>query len=216
VRPEPEFLARLVAAMDAHPSAALGTGKLLRADGVTLDSAGIRLPRHRRPRDRGSEEPDRGQYDRTEYVFGASGAALLLRLAAVDALTLGGEVFDEDFFMYHEDTDLSWRCRHRGYHVLYEPSARAVHERGWKKADRYDVPVALRRHSFKNHYLQLVKNERAGDLVRNLPALLGWEVLRLGFALLRDPAVLPAYLDAARLLPSAWRKRRLVLSGSRA
>ncbi len=212
VRLEPEFVGSLSEAMEQHPNAALATGKLVRADGVTLDSAGIRLPRHRRPRDRGSEQKDCGQYDRTEYVFGASGAALLLRRAALAELAVCGELFDEDFFMYHEDTDLSWRCHHRGYRVLYEPKARAVHERGWKRERRFEVPIALRRHSFKNHYLQLVKNERALDLLRNLPALLGWELLRLGFALLRDPAVLPAYLDAARLLPAAWRKRRLVLA----
>jgi GT2 family glycosyltransferase len=195
--------------MDRHPSAALGTGKLVRPDG-TLDSAGIRLPRHRRPRDRGSGKPDRGQYDRSEFVFGASGAAMILRCAAVEALRIDGELFDEDFFVYHEDTDLSWRCHNLGWDVLYAPAARAVHGRRWRPHRRFQMPVEVRRHSFKNHYLQLVKNERGRDLLVNLPALLVWEVLRFGFALLRDPSVLPAYDQAAQLVVGAWRKRRLI------
>ena len=72
--------------------------------------------------------------------------------------------------------------------------------------------MAIRRHSFKNHYLQLAKNETAGNLVRNAPWLIGWEVLRAGFVMLRDPALLPGYVDAFRLFGGAWRKRRLIQS----
>ncbi|MEZ4215654.1 MAG: glycosyltransferase [Myxococcota bacterium] len=213
---EPAFAAELARAVEARPDVAIATGKLLRADGATIDSAGIRLPLHRRPRDRGSEEPDRGQWDRCERVFGASGAALWLRASALDALALEGEVFDEDFFMYHEDTDLAWRARRLGLGVLYVPDARARHERGWKRSGRFDVPVALRRHSFKNHYLQWIKNEPLATLVLGLPVFLGWEVLRLGYACLRDPDVLPAYGQALRLAPRALAKRRALARAVRA
>jgi GT2 family glycosyltransferase len=208
---EPEFAERLVAATRARPEVAIATGKLLRSDGRTLDSAGIELPAHRRPRDRGSQQLDRGQFDSGEYVFAASGAAMLLRCAALTDLSLDGEIFDEDFFLYHEDTDLSWRAGRLGWRVWYEPSARALHARGWRRADRFRVPVAVRRHSFKNHYLQLVKNETAAGLLRGLPLLLAWEVLRLGFVLLRDRALLPAYADAWRGIGGATRKRRLLV-----
>ena len=194
---------------------AIATGKLLRADRETLDSAGIRFPRHRRPRDRGSEEPDRGQFDSTERVEGASGAAMLLRTAALEALEIEGEIFDESFFAYHEDTDLCWRARRLGYEILYEPAAVAVHARGWKRADRDRIPVEIRRHSFKNHYLQLVKNESRADFLRNLPWLIGWEVLRFGFVLLRDRALFAGYRDAFRALPTARRRRRLISQRAR-
>lgn len=207
---EPEFAERLLAAVAGRPDVALATGKLLRPDGRTIDSAGIELPLHRRPRDRGSEQRDRGQLDEPGDVFGASGAAMLLRCAALADLALDGEIFDEDFFVYHEDTDLCWRARRLGWRVHYEPSARAVHARGWRRGARFDVPVHVRRHSFKNHYLQLIKNEPARDLARVLPALAAWEIMRLGYAVLRDPAVLPAYASAARLSRRALRKRRLL------
>jgi GT2 family glycosyltransferase len=215
VRLDAEFSERLLEEMRQRPRVALGTGKLLRPEGV-IDSAGIELPRHRRPRDRGSEEVDRGQYERVELVFGASGAAMMLRTAALADLAIQGEVFDEDFFLYHEDTDLSWRAQLLGWQVLYVPDARACHNRSWRRDRRFEIRPEIRRHSFKNHYLQLIKNERPRDFWRNLPVIASWEVLRLGFAILRDPRVLPGYLEAGRLAPSAWRKRRLLQIARRA
>ena len=209
---EPQFCGELIREMRAHPEAALGGGKLLRTDGETLDSAGIALPRHRRPRDRGSEEKDSGQYDKVEYVFGVSGAAMLLRRAALDGLCIDDEIFDEDFFLYHEDTDLAWRAQNLGMRVLYVPSARALHARGWKQSERFEISSDVRRNSFKNHYLQMLKNERPWDFAVNLPILLVWEILRLGFALLRDRAVLGGYRDALRLAGHAWEKRQKLKS----
>lgn len=207
---DPDFARRLIGAIGESPDIAIASGKLLRPDRRTLDSAGIVFPRHRRPRDRGSEQPDRGAFDRRECVQGASGAAMLLRTAAIDDLRIEGELFDESFFLYHEDTDLCWRARNLGWRILYEPTAVAVHKRGWQSTQRFSVPVSTRRHSFKNHYLQLMKNEHGRDFLWNLPWLLTWEVLRIGFVLLRDRSMLPAYADAWRALPDAWRKRRIL------
>lgn len=206
--PDPEYAAMLVADVAWHPEVAIAGGKLLRPDRATLDSAGIRLPRHRRPRDRGSGERDTGRYDRRESVFAVSGAAMLVRRSAMDAIAVLGEVVDEDFFAYQDDTDLCWRAQRFGWKVVYQPAARAVHGRGWRKERRFGIDPAVRCHSFKNHYLQILKNERARDLVMNLPWLITWEGLRLGFALLRDRAVLSAYAAALRGVPVAWRKRR--------
>ncbi len=210
VQLDPSFSRVLVDASEADPRVALSSGKLLRPGRTRIDSAGIVLPRHRRPRDRGSEELDRGQYNRCEYVFGVSGAAVLLRRAALPCLAIDGEIFDEDFFVYHEDTDLAWRAHRLGWEVLYEPAATAVHVRGWRKARRFEVPLEARRHSFKNHYLQLIKNERGGDFARNLPWLAVWELLRIAHSVFRDPAILKAYGSLGPALRSARRKRQTI------
>jgi len=207
---EPDFASALLEEMRQVPEAVLGTGKLLRDDARTLDSTGIVLPRNRRPRDRGSEQRDEGQYDRVEFVWGVSGAALMLRLDCLEKLAIEGEVFDEDFFMYHEDTDLAWRAQNLGMRSLYVPTARAIHQRGWKRSSRFERPVVLRRHSFKNHYLEIAKNESLADCVTHLPYFVCWEVARLGYALLLDRAVLPAYRDAWRAWSPIWRKRKLL------
>lgn len=204
----PDFAERLLTETARHPEAALASGRLLRPDG-RIDSAGIAMSRGRRFRDRGSEEADRGQFDRVEAVAAVSGAVLLLRCQALDRLALEGEVFDEDFFSYHEETDLAWRARRLGLSALYVPAARAVHGRGWKREGRDAMPVFLRRHSWKNRYLELIKNDELGGLLRSLPWVLAFEAARLAYALLRDRAVLAAYRDAWRLAPRALAKRRL-------
>lgn len=204
------FAAEVLTAMDRFSDVALASGKLMRPDGHTVDSAGIVLPRNRRPRDRGSEEVDRGQYENTEFVFGVSGAALMLRRSAVPELALDGEVFDEDFFVYHEDTDLAWRANLLGWRSLYVPSALAIHRRRWQRNERFRIDPAVRRHSFKNHYLQMIKNERGRDFLMNVPIFVSWELARLAFALLADRGILAAYADAQQLSRRAFQKRRIL------
>ena len=74
--------------------------------------------------DRGYQEPDRGQFDRTEEVFAWCGAAVLLSSRYLKSVGL----FDERYFLYYEDTDLSWRGRSQGWHYVYVPDSVVYHE----------------------------------------------------------------------------------------
>lgn len=207
---EPEFAVRILDELESRPAVALASGKLLRPGGRLIDSAGIERRRSRRFFDRGSEEPDDGRYDRIESVFAVSGAALFLRRSAISSLALDGELFDEDFFTYHEDTDLAWRARQLGWQCLYVPAARAVHVRGWRQGERRQVAEPIRRHSFKNRYLELIKNESPLALLRDLPFVLPVELARLGFAVFGDRALLGAYREAFRLAGRARQKRAML------
>jgi GT2 family glycosyltransferase len=73
--------------------------------------------------DRGFQEVDEGQYDKPEEVFALCGCAVAIRTEAGSA----ADWFDDDFFMYYEDTDLSWRLRAAGWSIRYEPSAVVRH-----------------------------------------------------------------------------------------
>ncbi|MBK7950066.1 MAG: glycosyltransferase family 2 protein [Deltaproteobacteria bacterium] len=207
---EAEFAARILAELDSRPEVALASGKLLRPGGRLIDSAGIERRRSRRFFDRGSEEPDDGRYDRVETVFAVSGAALWLRRSALSSLALDGELFDEDFFSYHEDTDLAWRARQLGWRCLYVPTARAIHVRGWRQGARQRVAAPIRRHSFKNRYLELIKNESPLALLLALPFVLPVELARLGFAVFGDRVLLGAYREAFRLAGRARQKRAIL------
>jgi len=68
-------------------------------------------------------EEDIGQYSAEEQVFAGCGANLLLKREMLNDVGL----LDDDFFMYYEDTDLSWRARLRGWDVLYTPHAVVRH-----------------------------------------------------------------------------------------
>lgn len=206
----PDFAERMIEGMARHPNTGLASGKLLRPGEVTIDSVGITLPRNRRPRDRGSERLDLGQFDQDEQVFAASGAVLMLRVRALADLEIDGEIFDEDFFMYHEDTDLAWRASKLGWQSRYIHAACAIHTRRWRPNQRFEIEARIRQHSFKNHYLQIIKNDNVRDLLRDLPVILAWEVVRFAYAVLRDREMLPSYLEALRLAPRAFRKRRII------
>jgi GT2 family glycosyltransferase len=73
--------------------------------------------------DRGFQEVDRGQYDEPAEVFTACGAAVAFRTEAIRQVGL----FDDDFFLYYEDCDLSWRLQAQGWKVRYEPTAVVRH-----------------------------------------------------------------------------------------
>jgi len=60
---------------------------------------------------------------------------------------------------------------------------------------------------FRNRYLMIAKNDPLPGLVRDLPRILAYEVLALGFAVLRERHLLRGYVEAARLLPRMRRKR---------
>lgn len=78
------------------------------------------------PLARGHGEVDNGQYDKREYIFGAcAGAAFYKKEVFIDA-----GYFDESFFAYYEDIDLSFRLQLMGYKCLYEPKAVCYHKRG--------------------------------------------------------------------------------------
>ncbi|MGA7673294.1 MAG: glycosyltransferase family 2 protein [Nitrolancea sp.] len=127
---EPRWLGALVAAIDRHPEAGATTSKLKLLDRKShIHSAGDTYGRNGRPGNRGVWQPDTGQFEHEEEVFGACAGAALYRRAALDRVSeMDGDVLDRDFFMYCEDVDLSWRLRLLGYSIVYAPEAVVYHQ----------------------------------------------------------------------------------------
>lgn len=73
---------------------------------------------------RGMDETDRGQYDKPQKLEFATGACMMMRVKALEEV--GG--FDEKYFMYLEDADLSQRMISKGWEVWYEPKAMLWHK----------------------------------------------------------------------------------------
>lgn len=121
-----DWLKRLVGFLDKNTKAGIVTSKILDGQKTGLDSTGDLYTIWGLPYPRGRGEADRGQYDKGAWVFGASGGASLYR---VEMLTRIG-LFDEDFFAYYEDVDLSFRAQLAGWRVGYEPRAVVYHQIG--------------------------------------------------------------------------------------
>ncbi len=224
---EPRCLEEMVAAMQSAPRAGCVGGKLLLGDPrldmkpgaegpPILDSTGHLIFRSRRIIDRGHGNLDVGQYDQPEEVFSICGAAVLFRRAMLEEVQIDGEYFDEDFFAYKEDVDICWRAQLLGWRSLYIPSATAHHLRGWKKRDdRRSVPWVRKYHSFKNHYLMMIKNELPSLFWRDFFPILWLGVRALAYISLMEPALLKSILDLKNYWPRARYKRRIIMGRRR-
>jgi GT2 family glycosyltransferase len=150
-------------------------------------------------------------YGRPAAVFGADGAAALYRREVLASCMLDdGEVLDEDMELWASDADLAWRAQLLGWRSVYEPGAVAEHVRTYSPSTRDQMSEAARRLQFRNRYLMMIKNETAAGLARDLPWIVGYEVLALGHVLLRERHLLGGYRDAWRLRDGAWRRRAAV------
>ena len=69
--------------------------------------------------DRGYLQVDDGRFEEPCEVFNWCGGGVLLRPSYLADVGL----FDERFFLYYEDTDLSWRGQHRGWRYRYVPES---------------------------------------------------------------------------------------------
>lgn len=214
---EPNFVGEAVKAFQMDDRVGIVTGKLYQLGESSgqqqrLDSAGLVVSKARRNRDRGFGEVDRGQYDRPEYVFGASGSAPVYRRAMLEDIKIDEEYFDEDMFAYREEVDIAWRAHLRGWRALYVPTVMGYHVRGYSPIKRKSLPRLNRRLHFQNRYLMMIKCDSWTNMLRHAPHILGFEILALGYVFLREPHLLLGYRDALRLLPRMIRKRRIVRS----
>lgn len=86
----------------------------------------------------------------TEEVPAICGALMFCRTQALKKVLLRDrEVFDNTFYMYKEDIDLSLRLKKAGWRLLFDPRLAAYHCRGWN-ADRTKMPRQYRLYSAKN------------------------------------------------------------------
>lgn len=204
----PDYCDKLMRAFDSD-RVGMATGKLLLADTpVLVDSKGIRMTRSGRHFDIDQGEPDQRNPENSE-VFGVSGAAAMYSREFLDDVAIDGEIFDEDFFAYREDADLSWRGRVLGWRAMYVPAAVAHHVRRVTPERRRSLPPSINMHSVKNRFLLRLKNEGAYLALRNLPFELSRDLITIAAVLTIERTSLPA-------LGWLWRNRKRIASKRRA
>ncbi|GAB4234395.1 MAG: glycosyltransferase [Chlamydiales bacterium] len=99
-----------------------------------IDSTGIFQTWYGRWYDRGQGDPITQQQQDPESVPALCGAFMFCRKQALDQVLIGGDqVFDESFFMYKEDIDLSLRMRREGWDLKLLPQLIVFHCRGWQR-----------------------------------------------------------------------------------
>lgn len=152
----PDWLSNLTG--NLNDETAIVTGLLLHADGKTIDTtgesysiwgAGFPTNRNNTPQ----AAPD------SQFIFGATGGASLYKTSLFKQIGL----FDETFFAYYEDADISFRAQLAGYKVYYTKDAVAYHKQG---ATSKKIPGFTVYQTFKNLPLLFWKNVPTKLLLR--------------------------------------------------
>lgn len=202
------FLMELVKVMQDRPATAVAQSKILMAsDRALVDSAGAYLTRTGMWFHPGRGEPDSLIDQEPVEILGAAGACVLIRRDVFE--TLGG--FDQDFVIYFDDADFSWRARLLGYKVVLVPRSLIYH---WGGVTTKKLPSSFTVfHSFKNRLCSLIKLLTVRDLARTVPVHVA---LCVGGALVyflrlkpaNGLAILKALLWNLANLPQTLAKRR--------
>ena len=201
---EKDFLERLAGPM-SDPSIGMCGSKMLYPNGK-INSTGLCLSRSGASWDRGASEEDRGQYDWQKEIFGACAGAALYRKKMLDEIGL----FDEDFFIFMEDIDLTLRARCAGWRCIYVPEAIAHHLHGATAGVGSDLTVY---YGNRNIMWLPAKNYPLPFLITCLPWILGRNLMALVYYTVkgRGRVVLKAKWDGLMGLPKMRAKRKTVL-----
>jgi GT2 family glycosyltransferase len=221
------YLSQLLTAFD-HPLVAAAEGKMLKPDPLSdgswmLDGTGMTISRSRRVRERGQLEVDKQQYDKDTNVFGVSATAAAYRMSALEKVKFAEtEYFDEDFFTYWEDLDLSWRLRLAGYTCAYVPDAIIYHTRfagqskhGFHKPGEFSrhtrsLPTRVICWDWRNHLFAIIKNDFGWSLLRDMPFIVTRELFLFCYLIVIEPRVVSAVPEFLKLLPRILEKRKIV------
>lgn len=168
---DPKWLEALVSCLNQNPKAGIVTSKIVSSTGEYLDSTGDFYTSWGLPYPRGRREASLSKYDDEKHIFSASGGASLYRIDTLKQIGL----FDEDFFAYYEDVDISFRARLAGWDVLYEPGALVLHH---INATSNRMPGLATQQTVKNLPWLVIKNVPTKLLPEVLPrfSVLYWSI----------------------------------------
>jgi hypothetical protein len=203
-RIDPAFLQEITRPVIEDPSVGMCASKMIFPDS-RINSTGICISRSGAAWDRGMFEPDKGQYDRIEEIFGPCAGAALYRKAMLDEIGL----FDEDFFLFMEDVDLAFRARLSGWKCIYVPSAQVVHKHGGTAGFKSDTSIY---YGNRNLVWYVVKNLPKRLFLMYLPWILVRNIADIPYYIFQGKfrTIVRAKWDMMHGLPKMMRKRKSV------
>jgi GT2 family glycosyltransferase len=204
-RAETDWLEKLLQPMLDDPRIGICASKLIIEGTNCIDSVGDGVTTAGVGFNRGHRE-DRGNYRSIEPVFAACAAGALYRRKMIDEIGF----LDDDFFLYDEDVDLSFRAQLAGWKCVYVPDA-IIHHKGNATAVRLSDTHVY--HHTRNLEFVWIKNMPAGLMLRFAHHKLIQEIGSFCYLCLRHQKWRPylrAKRDAVRMFPRMWKKRRTI------
>ncbi len=135
---DPNLISQLIKALEKNSKYAIASPKIYFSPGFEFHkdrykeedkgrvfwyAGGIMDFRNVIAKHRGVDEVDNGQYQKTEETNFVTGACLLVKKEVLERVGF----FDDKYFLYYEDSDLSQRVRRAGYKIIYAPDAVVWH-----------------------------------------------------------------------------------------
>jgi GT2 family glycosyltransferase len=145
------WLEELVSVAESDSSIGMCASKIVFLEKPDMiDSVGVNIYPDGMSKQRGHMEPDAGQYNIVEEILLPSACSALYRKEMLEEIGF----FDEDFFLYCEDTDLGLRGRFAGWKAVLVPASLAYHYYSGT-AGRYSPLKAY--YVERNHYWVALK-----------------------------------------------------------
>lgn len=180
------------------------TGLLLDSSGKKIESTGdsysnYGLPYPRQRDDKVSDAMESG------FVFGGTAGASVYTTELFEDIGF----FDEKFFAYYEDTDISYRAQLAGHKAYYEKSAIAYHDHG---TTSNKMPGFTVYQTFKNLPVFLWKDVPYQLLICTAFRFYSVYFLMYLRAIMRGQFAVASkgLVDSIKLLPHAFKQRRIV------
>ncbi len=205
-----DWLEKLVAAMLADPGVGVCASKLMIEGTDSIDSAGDGITTAGVGFNRGHGEDCR-HYGSSENVFAACAAGCLYRRQLLDEV----DFLDDDFFLYDEDVDLSFRAQLAGWKCVYVADA-VVYHKGNATAGRLSDTHVY--YHTRNLEFVWIKNMPLGLIFRFAPHKILQELGSFCYLCLRHgkwSAYFRAKRDAVKMTPAMLQKRKKVQSRRR-
>lgn len=175
------WLSELVKAAETENSkVGIYASKILKMDKLTIDSTG-HVFKFGMIVDRGHNKIDREQYDDKLDVIGACAAACLYKREMLGEIGL----FDESFFAYFEDADLSWRAYKNRWKARYVPTSVVYHKGGGtsKKSKEFErkMRILIGRNEARIVRRHAIPLQKSLFILRYaIMAIMSWVGMRIG------------------------------------
>lgn len=202
--PEPDWLKNLAGALEQKPEVGAVTSLMLDTTGKFIDDAGDEYSTWGIPALRAEHLP-KDQAPDSGLLFGATGGATLYRTKVFQQIGF----FDEDFFAYNEDVDISWRMQLVGWKVWYEKTAVVFHKHS---ATSSKIPGFTINQVFKNLPQVFWKNVPFPMII---PMWFKFTLIYFMFMVYQIPKggfkfAAKGFIQSMRLWPKALAKRRRI------
>lgn len=117
-------------------------------------------------------EIDNPFFSQKAEIHAFTGASVIIRKEVFEKL--GG--FDEKYFMYYEDVDLSLRMQRKGWKIIYEPKSVVYHihsgsSKEWSRLFTYHVE--------KNHLATLIKHFPVNTMLTGFTRYIGMLIISI-------------------------------------